>query len=154
MKDKTRDLLCSVLFLTFGIFMFFQSIGIVPKIERDLGSGFMPKIVAGVLIAISIIKLIVTLTSKKENKIEEIGSDMLGGLLTIALLAAYVLLFDILGFLISTITYLFLQILILSNEKNRRIGLFAIISIIFPVVIYILFVYVIKMPLPYGIFEF
>jgi hypothetical protein len=154
MKDKTRDLLCSVLFLTFGIFMFFQSLGIVSKIERDLGSGFMPKIVAGVLIAISIIKLIVTLTSKKENMVEETDRDMLGGLLTIAVLAAYVLLFDILGFLISTTVYLFLQILILSNEKNRRIGLFAIISIIVSVVIYILFVYVIKMPLPYGIFEF
>ncbi|MDR1835723.1 MAG: tripartite tricarboxylate transporter TctB family protein [Fusobacteriaceae bacterium] len=154
MKVKTRDLICSVLFLAFGIFMFLQSRTIISKVAKDIGSGFMPKIVAGAIIAVSLIKLVLTLFSKSDEREEKGDMDLSGGLWTIALLATYVILFNILGFLVSSALYLFFQMTVLSNEKNRKIGLFLAISIIFPILIYVLFVYIIEMPLPEGILGF
>ena len=78
----------------------------------------------------------------------------MGGLLTIVLLAIYVVLFKPLGFILSTFIYLFFQITLLSTEKNRNLILFGIISVVAPVVIYALFVYVIKVPLPTGLLSF
>ena len=155
MTDKKRDLLCSVIFLVFGIFMFVQSAAIKPLMgSKDLGSGFVPKIIAGCIIAIAGVKLIMTLTGKKEEKKIENDEDKMGGLLTIALLLIYSVLFNTLGFILSTVLYLFAQMLILSDERNRKIPLFAVIAVVAPVVIYALFVYVIKMPLPAGLLSF
>ena len=50
--------------------------------------------------------------------------------------------------------YLFVQIYILSNRENRNYKLFALVSVITPIVIYALFVYAIDMPLPEGILSF
>ena len=155
MTDKKRDLLCSVIFLVFGIFMFVQSAAIKPLMgSKDLGSGFVPKIIAGCIIVIAGVKLIMTLTSKKEEKKIENDEDKMGGLLTIALLLIYSVLFNTLGFILSTVLYLFAQMLILSVERNRKIPLFAVIAVVAPVVIYALCVYVIKMPLPAGLLSF
>lgn len=154
MTDKKRDLLCSVLFLVFGGFMFIQSMAIVPMMGKDVGSGFVPKIVAIAIVAIALLKLVLTLSSKKEGVSVKSDEDAAGGLLTIAALAAYVLLFQSLGFLLSTMLYLFVQITILSNKDNRNFILFGIISVVAPIAVYILFVYVIKMPLPAGLLSF
>jgi putative tricarboxylic transport membrane protein len=134
--------------------MFLQSRTIISKVAKDIGSGFMPKIVAGAIIAVSLIKLVLTLFSKSDEREEKGDMDLSGGLWTIALLATYVILFNILGFLVSSALYLFFQMTVLSNEKNRKIGLFLAISIIFPILIYVLFVYIIEMPLPEGILGF
>ena len=50
--------------------------------------------------------------------------------------------------------YLFLQILWLSDDTNRKPVLFAIIAVVLPVAVSALFAFVIKMPLPRGIFGF
>ena len=69
-------------------------------------------------------------------------------------MAFYVLAFEPVGFLLSSIIYLFAQILLMSNQENRKPVLFAIISILLPLAVDILFVFVIKMPLPRGILGF
>ena len=134
MTNKQRDYACSVLFLIFGIFMFIQSLSIHSMMDKDVGSGFVPKIVAMAIIVISAIKLLLTFLSKKSEEAKKSDEDIMGGLLTIVLLAIYVVLFKPLGFILSTF-----------------IG---IISVVAPVVIYALFVYVIKMPLPTGLLSF
>ena len=62
MTNKQRNLLTSVLFLAFGIFMFIQSQGVKHKIASDVGSGYVPAFIAGCLIVVSVSKLIITLT--------------------------------------------------------------------------------------------
>ena len=106
------------------------------------------------IIVISAIKLLLTFLSKKSEEAKKSDEDIMGGLLTIVLLAIYVVLFKPLGFILSTFIYLFFQITLLSTEKNRNLILFGIISVVAPVVIYALFVYVIKMPLPTGLLSF
>jgi putative tricarboxylic transport membrane protein len=154
MTNKQRDILCSVLFLVFGAFVLVQALPIKPVMGKDIGSGFMPKIIGASIIVIAAVKLVLTLMSKASAAKTKTDDDLKGGLWTIAALLAYVLLFDRLGFILSTALYLFVQILVLSNEQNRNLKLFAAISVVMPVAIYALFVYVIKMPLPAGLLSF
>lgn len=156
MKSKTRDIVCSLLFLIVGIFTFVNALEIKPLMTKDLGSGFMPKVIGVSLVVIAAIKLVLTLTNKKELKNETSNNDIdqKGGLLTIGLFLFYVVTFEMLGFIVSTVVYLFFQMLILSNDKNRNCKLFGLISVAFSVGVYALFVYVINRPLPVGIFGF
>lgn len=154
MTDRKRDIGCSILFLAFGIFMFVQSLPIMPIMGKDLGSGFVPKIIAGAIIAIALLKLALTVLSKEKEKKLENDDNMVGGLLTIAALLVYMSLFQTAGFILSTALYLFAQITILSDENNRNLPLFGVISVVAPVAIYALFVYAIKMPLPAGFISF
>ena len=156
MKNKTRDIICSLLFLALGIFMFSQALKITSIMGKDLGSGFMPKVIAVALVLISLLKLILTFFEKKQSEEEKSNDnqDSKGGLLTIGALLFYVLTFEILGFIISTSAYLFIQMLIFSDNKNRKPLLFLIISVAFSIATYILFVYVIQKPLPTGILSF
>lgn len=154
MTNKQRDILCSVLFLVFGAFVFIQSLPIKPIMGKDLGSGFMPKIIGAAIFIIAAVKLVLTLMSRAPSAKAASDDDLKGGLWTIAALSAYVLLFDRLGFILSTALYLFVQTLVLSNEQNRSLKLFAAISVVTPVAVYALFVYVIKMPLPAGLISF
>lgn len=163
MTENRRDLIGSILFLVFGAFMFIQSIPIVPIMGRDLGSGFVPKIVAGAIIVTAAVKLVFALTAmSKETKAEKekaiqkkkdqsADDDMKGGLFTIASLLVYALIFQSVGFIISTVLYLFVQIMVLSDKTNRKPVLFAIISVAATLFIYVVFVHLIKMPLPAGI---
>ncbi len=154
MSNKTRDLLCGILFLAVGAFMFQQSLGIEPIIAKEVGSGFVPKVIASVFICLSV--LLVVLTLLKPHKTESVAKneDIKGGVVTIAMLAAYVLLFDKLGFILSSALYLFAQILIFSNDQNRKLPLFGAIAVVTPVVIYFLFVKAFELMLPAGILPF
>lgn len=156
MKNKTRDIICSLLFLILGIFMFSQALKITSIMGKDLGSGFMPKVMAVALVLTSLLKLIVTFFEKNpsEEEKENNNQDSKGGLLTIGALLFYVLTFEILGFIVSTTAYLFIQMLIFSDEKNRKPLLFLTISVVFSIATYVLFVYLIQKPLPTGILSF
>lgn len=156
MKNKTRDIICSLLFLILGIFMFSQALKITSIMGKDLGSGFMPKVIAVALVLTSLLKLIATFFEKNpsEEEKENNNQDSKGGLLTIGALLFYVLTFEILGFIVSTTAYLFIQMLIFSDEKNRKSLLFLTISVVFSIATYVLFVYLIQKPLLTGILSF
>ena len=62
--------------------------------------------------------------------------------------------FEPVGFIVSSAVYLFVQMIVLSDNKNRNPILFAVISVALPVAIDALFVYAIHMPLPVGILGF
>lgn len=125
-------------------------------IETDVGSGFVPKFIAICIMIVTAAKLILTLTEKKPAAAaaKKSNSDLPGGVGTVALMAAYMLSFEPVGFLLSSMVYLFAQILLMSNRENRKPLLFAVISVVLPLIIDLLFVFVIKMPLPKGIFGF
>lgn len=156
MTSKKSDILCSAIFLVFGAAMAYFSLGINKMIETDVGSGFVPKFIAICIMIVAAAKLILTLTEKKPTATaaKKSNSDLPGGVGTVALMAAYMLSFEPVGFLLSSMVYLFAQILLMSNRENRKPLLFAVISVVLPLIIDLLFVFVIKMPLPKGIFGF
>lgn len=142
--------------LAFGIFMLVVALDIPHKIPSDVGSGYVPKFLAGCIIVVGVAKLIITLTRKdpNDNKKPVNDNDTVGGLVTIAMMVVYMFIFQPVGFVCSSIIYLFAQIMWFSNKENRNPILFAIISVVIPLAIDALFVFVIKMPLPKGIFGF
>lgn len=154
MTKRNKDLLVSALFIALGIFIFVESLGIKHMMKNDVGSGFFPKVVAVCIIAAASAKLFFTFNDKSGGENKKSDSDMLGGWMTVALIAVYVLVFSPVGFLISTAAYLFLQMLILCPKEKFKLPLMTAISIITPLFVYVLFVYVIQMPLPKGLFGF
>ena len=156
MTNKQRNLLTSVLFLAFGIFMFIQSQGVKHKIASDVGSGYVPAFIAGCLIVVSVAKLIITLVRKSasDNKKEGKDSSTKGGVVTILIMLAYMLAFEPVGFIVSSVVFLFALMNWFANSENRNPILFAVISVLLPVAVDALFVFVIKMPLPKGIIGF
>ena len=95
MTNKQRNLLTSVLFLAFGIFMFIQSQGVKHKIASDVGSGYVPAFIAGCLIVVSVAKLIITLTrhDPDADKKQKSDSSNIGGVVTVLIVLAYMLAF-------------------------------------------------------------
>ena len=111
------------------------------------------------MILMALLELVLTLVVAKKDpaeaeKTEDTADDKKGMLLTILCMVGYAALFEPLGFIISSALYLFLQITVLSNQKNRKLPLFAVISLVTSVFIYVVFVYLINMPLPMGLIEF
>jgi putative tricarboxylic transport membrane protein len=154
MGEKTKEIICSVIFAVFGGFMYLEAAKIHPLMEKDLGSGFFPKIIGLSIFVVAIIQLILTIKREAPKETKNDQEDSKGGLFTIAAIAGYTVLYDVLGFILSTMIYLFIQICILSSKKNRNYKLFALVSVITPFIIYALFVYVIDMPLPEGLLSF
>lgn len=158
MTKKKKNIICSALFFLFGAFLMYESLPIKPMVGKDLGSGYVPKIVAVAIMVVAAIEMFVSLrdrTSEKEEKKESSDtSDTRGGLLTIALICAYVALYGELGFVISTALYLFLQMNIFSTKENRKIVLYAVVSIAATLIIYVVFNNIIGMQLPAGILDF
>lgn len=154
MSDKKKNILTSVVFLVFGAFVYVQSLGIKHMMANDVGSAFFPKVISVAMIAVAAIRLVMALREPEAEKKNNQGNDAKGGLITILLILAYVMAFNSVGFLISTAIYLFLQMLVLTPAEKRKLPILAIISIVAPLFIYTLFVYVINTPLPKGIFGF
>ena len=156
MSNKQRNLITSVLFLAFGIFFFIQAKGVPHKIESDVGSGYVPAFIAILFIIVAGAKLFITLTRKDpyDDVVEKSNDSLVGGLVTIAIMFVYMMAFEPVGFVVSSIIFLFALMNWFANSENRNIPIFAIISIIMPIAVDALFVFVIKMPLPIGLWGF
>ena len=164
MTDKKRNLIVSFLFMAFGVFLLVESMGIKHMMKNDVGSGFFPKIIAIVMIAVSVIRLIMTLL-EPSGETNTSDSDMVRmsaslsfchveeDLVNPLLINVYYYIRSV-GFIIDTVIYLFIQMLILTPKEKRNMLMIGIISIIAPICIYTLFTYVINTPLPKGIFGF
>ena len=71
--------------------------------------------------------------------------------LTIALITVYFVVMPIVGFLISTVVYLFLQFCLLGERRHWNIRLFAVLAVIIPVVVYFTFRLAFELRLPAGL---
>jgi len=153
MTDKKKGIITSVIFLVFSIVMVVFARQIKPMMQNDVGSGFFPTVIGFAMCAISVLRLVMAVR-EKEGEAKKSGDDIKGGLETLILVGAYCIVFSSVGFIISTIVYLFLQILILTPAEKRSIPITIAISLIAPFVIYAMFVYLINTPLPKGLFGF
>ena len=153
MTDKKKGIITSVLFLAFSIVMIIFAKDIKPMMENDLGSGFFPMVVGIAMCGLSVLRLVLALR-EKEKEAKKSNDDLMGGLGTLILIGAYCIAFNPVGFIISTIVYLFLQILLLTPKAKRNWLVISIISVVTPFAFYALFVYLINTPLPRGLFGF
>ncbi|MBQ6972058.1 MAG: tripartite tricarboxylate transporter TctB family protein [Synergistaceae bacterium] len=156
MTNKTRDILCSIIVLAFGAAMIYFVKDVRRVIRSDVGSAFVPTLIGWCIVATGAAKLLYSVFTglKEENKKIVFDQDFFGGIGTIVLMVLYMLAFQPVGFVVASAVYLFLQMLLFSEKSNRKILLFAVIAVLLPLAVDALFVFVIKMPLPVGVFGF
>lgn len=156
MSNKVRDIIVSAVMLAFGVFVYLGAAGIRNTNPNDVGSAYVPHFIGICIVVTALAKLILSIKDNDPaNKVKhKLFEDNFGGIATIVLMFAYMMVLEPLGFLIASAIYLFLQILLLSDNTNRNIPLFAIISVVAPIAIEALFVFVIKMVLPVGLIGF
>lgn len=155
---KCRDLILGIVMLAFSAFYLYFTFQIKtrPKLTPSYASARVMPTILGVLLAIMAILCIVQgvrkLKEPDDGKVEE-KADILTVALTFAVIIGYIFIMQPLGFCLSTVIYLFLQMLVLAPAGKRNIALFAIISVVFTVVIFFAFRVGLDLLLPRGIIE-
>lgn len=157
MSKKRTDILSSVIIILGCIVFWLQTLKFTPKMPGDIGSAVFPRIVLACIVIMCVLKIVLATFNKDETycaHTQKKDSDFFRGFLSILLLAAYVFLFKSVGFLLTSIVYLFLQLLLLSNEHRRspkHIALYATIALLLPIIVQFFFVNVLRLMLPTGI---
>ena len=138
-------------FLTIGLFIleafyFLLIKQLPPKAAR------YPYFVLGLMVFLTLLLAINTFIIKPKNIEEDKEEDKFKGNLygqfffVIALSAVYVILIDIIGFFVTTAIYLFVTMVTLKSSIKWSI----VVSILFPVFLYLIFVSFLKVPVPKG----
>lgn len=164
MVAKYEDVFTGVFLLVVSVIMFFTSFSFEALTTSLVGPAFMPQIIAifmaifSVIIAVSGFKK--SKDANQENTLPKQEEEELiitekrsykPVLASLGLMIAYVALMPYIGFLIMTVVYIFLQMLLLSHVTHRKIWLFLLVSIITSAAIYYLFRNVFYVMLPTGI---
>ena len=138
-------------FLTIGLFIleafyFLLIKQLPPKAAR------YPYFVLGLMVFLTLLLAINTFLIKPKNTEENKEEDQFKGnlygqfFLVIALSAVYVILIDIIGFFVTTAIYLFVTMVTLKSSIKWSI----VVSILFPIFLYLIFVSFLKVPVPRG----
>jgi len=157
-SKKGVDVLSSLIMLAAGIAIYIISMPYQVEIfQYDPTDAWLPKVCGGAIALLSAVRLILSLCNKDEAyakrsaATKEGSSNMIRGISSIVLLLFYVLCYGSLGFLLSTAIYLFVQMTFFTEKGQRHWLRTAIISVVFPIMVYLLFVKVLNYTLPTGI---
>lgn len=158
--EKHEDWLVALFYLAVTIVYATQ----IPSIKRTsispINSAFLPTVLSvgmGVLTVFQVYNAVKKQRVEKADDGEEKTADSADGpdygraMLTLAASLLYVALLKPLGFVISSVLYLELQMCIMAQKERRRPLKFLIISIVSVVVIYFVFHNLLQLMLPNGI---
>ena len=161
---RCRDLILGILLLALGITytVMAQNIKQGNKlIQRNVGTFAHARIIPtmlGILLTILAVILIIQGVLKflkddgaQPKKMSRV--DMFSILLTFAAMIIYIILLPELGFMLSTMLYLFCQITILAPKEKRNYLLFAIVAVVFTIIAFVAFRIGLTQMLPRGPLE-
>lgn len=163
MDIKHRDIYSGSFVLLFAVILFTASFRIQELMtEVKIGADFLPKITAVILAILGVtlifqgkkdLKMKKNLdTQKTQNVLDDKKENKdYATIITLFLLIGYVALMEILGFIITTTVYLFLQFFVLTSRTQRKPLKLAIIAILISVLVFYLFTVVFKIMIPSGI---
>jgi len=158
---KCKDLILGIVMLLFsGFYLFYaQQIKTRPKLTPSYASAKIMPILLGVLLAVlSVVCIIQGMRQMKANKKEDNAKkmdkgDLMAVVFTFAVIIGYILIMPLLGFILSTVLYLFLQMLILAPAEKRNYALFAIVAVVFTAIVFVAFRVGLQQLLPRGVIE-
>ena len=157
---KCRDLILGVFMLGLsGFYLYFaQQIKTKPKLTPAYASDRIMPTILGILLAVLSVILIVQ--GLRQLKAQDDGNDKkmdradtIAVVLTFAIIICYIILLPYLGFILSTMLYLFLQMIILAPPDKRNYVLFAIVAVVFTLLVFFAFRMGLSQPLPRGPIE-
>ena len=157
---KYRDYLSSIFFIAISLVMIYMA-RLLPKSKvMSIGPDFMPTVIGVTTLILAVLLLILTVMRTKERetalaKAEPEDFDYRRMLYSLVLILIYVFIMQPVGFILSTIIYLIPQFLVLApdEERNKKEAIkLVVISIIFTIIVFLLFRYGFKIVLPAGLF--
>lgn len=158
---KYGDIVVSVFYLILAVAMIVMARMLPVSTVTSLGPEFMPTVIGVVTFILAAILLVTSIKDFKPNLAaveageEKDESDYKRVLSSFVVVLAYVMVLKPVGFIISTIVYLPIQMFILSpaEQRNGKSAVkLTILSVIFTMVVFFLFRYGFKIILPSGIF--
>lgn len=165
---KYQNLISGIIFLVIAIILFQSSFSIVTTIPGRLGAEFMPQVIAVIMAVLSSLLIIIDVAKLIQTKNQENSSFASFSkqtiinyvklnyqiILMLSVVAIYIVLLKPLGFVFSTMIFLFTMMSIMSDNIKEKILLHSIVSIIASLSIYYLFRMVFYLYLPVGIYPF
>ena len=157
---KCKDIILGGFMLALsGFYLFFaQQIKTKPKLTPSYASDRIMPTILGILLAILSVLLIINgvrqLKSHQDGDEKKMDrADAMAVVYTFAIIIGYIILMPMLGFCLSTVIYLFLQMLILAPAEKRNYVLFAIVAVVFTALVFVAFRVGLQQLLPRGIIE-
>lgn len=155
---KYQDLITGIVIAVFAISYLIGSIYIKPSPHVSIGAEFMPRIYGSILLLLAVFLTYQGFLKAKqfsdihEEKGEEEQKDTKNAVLSFALIFAYVAFMEILGFVISSMIFLFIMSILLAPANTRHNYFTTVIySIVLPLSTYVLFKDIMHLSLPIGI---
>ncbi len=150
-----------------GIFFMILSVGLIamaralPKSKvMEIGPDFMPMVIGVVTLILAALLTVISIKNFKMHAAELEGTeipdcDYVRVISSIILVLIYVFLMQPVGFILTTLVFLLLQMIVLSPNEERdvkHIIRLLVIDVIFTLIVFMLFRYGFKIVLPAGIF--
>lgn len=157
---KYGDIVVGVFFMALSAIMMAMA-QMLPKSKvMEIGPDFMPMVIGGITFVLALILTVLNVKNMKMRAAELENTaidecDYKRVLSSALLVLVYVFILQPVGFIVSTLVYLPLQMLVLSPDDQRgkkQIIQLLIIDVIFTLVVFFLFRYGFKIVLPAGIF--
>lgn len=156
---KYGDIVVSIFFMVISAIIIIMAMQLPKSQVMDIGPDFMPIVISSISFILAAVLLVQSLRRFKRNAAELEGKtlpqyDYKRVILSIILVLIYVVVMQPVGFIVSTLVYLILQMLVLAPEDKRSkkdIIVLVIISIVFTLAVYFLFRYGFKILMPTGI---
>ena len=157
MFRKCRDLIMGAVMLALSVFylLFTQQIKTRPKLTPPYaGARVIPNLLGVILAVLSVILIVQGWRKlKAPEKAEEKGADVLAVAETFAVIIGYTVLLQPAGFILSTVIYLFAQMMVLAPTDKRNPVVFIIVSVAFTAFVFVAFRIGLQQLLPRGIIE-
>jgi len=154
-KGSVREFWCGFICFVFAVVYLVASLFIRKKAITTLGAAFVPRIYGISLLLLSVMQMI---AGKKAGIEEESGTklerkDTFNVLYVFLLLFGYIVLMNVLGFIVTSTLYFFFQAVLLTPvTTKRRYFLYASISIVLSVSSFYVFHTMFLILLPTGMF--
>lgn len=147
---RKSNIISAIIFILLGAYVLIEA-STFPELGGDQVTGpeFFPSILAFILIGLSLILFLTSIGKKEDREMGFFNPLAFKTYLTILGLFAYILVLNIMGFIISTIAILFILIRFYGMKSIPKI---AIVSTVATFVLYGVFHLLLSVPLPTNIF--
>ena len=157
---KYGDIIVGIFYAALGAATIWLSSQLPKSRVMKIGPDFMPTVIGILILVLALMLLFSAVKNFKSNSAKAASmpadtSDYKRVLASLVLVVIYVNILAPVGFILSTLGYLFLQIVVLAPNDRRsakQILMYAVIDVIFVFIVFFLFRYGFKIVLPAGIF--
>lgn len=163
---KYKELLLGVAMLALAVFYLYHTTFIKLRSSVSVSAKLIPEILGTLVVILAAAQIWAGMTNlnkiRRENKkngtpsvlfTEDEKGDSFPIALTFVLILGYAVVFEWLGFIIASTLCMFLQMMLMAPKEKRNPKLFAIISVVSAIVVYIAFRMGLNLSLPRGLLE-